>query len=271
MFKRVLVPMDGTAVAVKALEAGRRMASGFGADLCALSLQSSLDEMVGSEDLIRRQVEATAPDAEVDIRHLNYSVVEDIAAEVDRVPDTLVVIATDARGRAAVFNPNTAEELMRFIRRPVMTIGPDLELGAEWPSGPIVVSTDGSPFAESVGDLSVALADGLELELMLVTVIDSTKVPSSVPVAAESNTLLRMIDRLRAADPAGRAGLSPGYDTLHGADPGRAIVDYANSIGAAFIVMATHGRSGLQRAALGSVAMSVVRHAHCPVVLSRPA
>jgi nucleotide-binding universal stress UspA family protein len=42
---------------------------------------------------------------------------------------------------------------------------------------------------------------------------------------------------------------------------------YAESLGARFIVMGTHGRSGLARAIVGSVAESVVRGATCPVVV----
>jgi nucleotide-binding universal stress UspA family protein len=52
--------------------------------------------------------------------------------------------------------------------------------------------------------------------------------------------------------------------------PGTAIVDAAASEHADIIVMATHGRGGLGRALLGSVADHVVRHAACPVLLVRP-
>jgi nucleotide-binding universal stress UspA family protein len=49
-----------------------------------------------------------------------------------------------------------------------------------------------------------------------------------------------------------------------------AIVDVAAEEQADIIVMATHGRGGLGRAVLGSVADHVVRHATCPVLLVRP-
>lgn len=51
---------------------------------------------------------------------------------------------------------------------------------------------------------------------------------------------------------------------------GTAIVDTAAAEHADVIVMATHGRGGLGRAVLGSVADHVVRHAACPVLLVRP-
>ena len=40
-------------------------------------------------------------------------------------------------------------------------------------------------------------------------------------------------------------------------------------VGADLLVMGTHGRRGLRRALLGSVAESVLRHAPCPVLLMR--
>ena len=52
-------------------------------------------------------------------------------------------------------------------------------------------------------------------------------------------------------------------------DPGVEIVDYAQEIGADLIVMPSHGRTGLKRLLLGSVAERVVRHAECPVMVLR--
>lgn len=52
--------------------------------------------------------------------------------------------------------------------------------------------------------------------------------------------------------------------------PGDAVVDAADRLGCDLIVMATHGRSGLGRAVLGSVADHVVRHTKCAVLLVRP-
>ncbi|MFN8584716.1 MAG: universal stress protein [Dehalococcoidia bacterium] len=53
--------------------------------------------------------------------------------------------------------------------------------------------------------------------------------------------------------------------------PGPAIIEVAAQQGCDLIVMATHGRSGLGRAVLGSVADHVIRHSSIPVLLVRPA
>ena len=50
-------------------------------------------------------------------------------------------------------------------------------------------------------------------------------------------------------------------------DPGHEIIDYADRIKAGLIVVSSHGRSGLKRLLLGSVAERVVRLSHCPVLM----
>jgi nucleotide-binding universal stress UspA family protein len=50
-------------------------------------------------------------------------------------------------------------------------------------------------------------------------------------------------------------------------DPGHEIADYAQRIGADLIVVSSHGRTGLTRLLIGSVAERVVRLAHCPVLV----
>jgi nucleotide-binding universal stress UspA family protein len=49
-----------------------------------------------------------------------------------------------------------------------------------------------------------------------------------------------------------------------------AIVHLAEDIDAGLIVMGSRGFGGMKRALMGNVADSVVRHAHCPVLVARP-
>lgn len=51
--------------------------------------------------------------------------------------------------------------------------------------------------------------------------------------------------------------------------PDREIVNLAEEIGAGLIVMGSRGLGGLRRTVLGSISDSVVRHAHCPVLVVR--
>jgi nucleotide-binding universal stress UspA family protein len=50
-------------------------------------------------------------------------------------------------------------------------------------------------------------------------------------------------------------------------DPGHEVADYAQQQHAELIVMPSHGRTGIRRLLIGSVAERVVRLAHCPVLV----
>ncbi|MFW5921310.1 MAG: universal stress protein [Polyangiales bacterium] len=52
--------------------------------------------------------------------------------------------------------------------------------------------------------------------------------------------------------------------------PAEVLDQVAIDYGASLIVVGTHGRRGLQRMVLGSVAADLVRSAHCPVLVVRP-
>jgi nucleotide-binding universal stress UspA family protein len=53
-------------------------------------------------------------------------------------------------------------------------------------------------------------------------------------------------------------------------DPGERIVEFARDVRADLIVIASHGRRGVSRLLLGSVAERVVRLAACPVLVLKP-
>jgi nucleotide-binding universal stress UspA family protein len=52
-------------------------------------------------------------------------------------------------------------------------------------------------------------------------------------------------------------------------DPGQEIVDFAEQEKADLIVLTSHGRTGIKRLLIGSVAERVIRLAHCPVLILR--
>lgn len=66
------------------------------------------------------------------------------------------------------------------------------------------------------------------------------------------------------------AALSAKVETVvRQGDPRHAIIEEARSWGADLIVLGSHGRTGLARALMGSVAEYVVRHAPCSVEVAR--
>ncbi|HKA55947.1 MAG TPA: universal stress protein [Candidatus Binatia bacterium] len=130
-----------------------------------------------------------------------------------------------------------------------------------FPIRTILHPTDFSPQSEQAYRAARILARDCNARLIVVHVLT----PPPLRTAREkergpeaSDTQLRDLrTKLR--------GLSHTYKILQGR-PAAEIVAAAKNIGADLIVMGTHGRSGLTRALLGSVAESVLRKAPCPVL-----
>lgn len=140
----------------------------------------------------------------------------------------------------------------------------------------LLVPLDGSRFAEQAVPTAAAIArrEGAALRLVRVHV-PAAILPfaGAMPVDAEFERRLRSID----ADYLDRAARR--VEREYGVAAGRALLDgpvvdsidrYAREAGADLIVMTTHGRGGIARAWLGSVADGLARRAHRPVLLIRP-
>lgn len=65
------------------------------------------------------------------------------------------------------------------------------------------------------------------------------------------------------------AGLGESHAVVRIGDPGSEIAAFADELSAELIVLPSHGRTGLRRLLIGSVAERVIRMAHCPVLVLR--
>lgn len=265
MFDRLLVPLDGSRGATSALHAAERLADRWDADISVLTVVTNENQNLELDDVVARQVAGIHHARRIDVRPASYSIAEDIAAASDEEDDTLVVMSTMARGRIAGVAANVAEEVLRQIREPMLMVGPAVELHDDWPEGGLMVCVDGSDFAETIVPLAARWSDALGLDPMIVGVIDPAKVPAGVPPVYESNAMARTAGTMQEL-----TDRPVNYDTLHGSDPAKSIVDYARGGDAAMLALATHIRSGMERVLHDSVAMAVIRSASCPVLVSRP-
>ena len=138
----------------------------------------------------------------------------------------------------------------------------------------ILVPLDGSKTAEHALPLARFLARRLELSVQLLGVIDLTELARSVS-AAEGLFLDRLVeDETRASNEylAKVARTFGGVAVRWSVAKGKAadvIIETAAADKATLIAMATHGRSGLNRFLLGSVAEKVLRGASNPLLLVR--
>ncbi|GIX49801.1 MAG: universal stress protein [Candidatus Tectimicrobiota bacterium] len=131
----------------------------------------------------------------------------------------------------------------------------------------ILVPLDFSDHAQRALTCALELAEPLQARLTLLHVIH-LPAPGEVDVAGYLSAveavarqgLATALQRVR------QAGIEAHSRLVHGV-PWQQIVDTARALPADLIVMATHGRTGLQHALIGSVTERVVRHAPCPVLV----
>jgi nucleotide-binding universal stress UspA family protein len=135
----------------------------------------------------------------------------------------------------------------------------------------ILVPTDGSPGMAPVIDHASNLAaihDATIHGLYVVDTASLTDVPIEVTLEGV-NDALREEGEKALAELAEATGDVPVETESIDGSPARQILTYAQEADADLIVMGTHGRSGVDRLLLGSVAERVVRSSSVPVLTVR--
>ena len=135
----------------------------------------------------------------------------------------------------------------------------------------IMVPLDGSELAEVALPYAAELAIQLGSEITLIYVSELGKDPQE---EIDQSYLQKIVESIkeRAASYSGQPATTQAIkvkSVLLSGHPAEKIVEYADNENISFIIMSTHGRSGIQRWALGSVADKVMRASTKPVVLIR--
>jgi nucleotide-binding universal stress UspA family protein len=215
-----------------------------------------------------------------------------VAAEATRVGADLVVMATHARGPLGRFwLGSVADELVRQAPARLLLVRPE-EFPADLQREPalrhVLLPLDGTPLAEQMIEPAVALGSLLGAQFTLLRVLTpvvTTPYPA-LPGGTAGQLTASLIDRLQELQQhlrqQARDYLEQVADRLRGRalrvktrvavaeQPASAILQEAENQGADLIALETHGRRGLSRLFLGSVADKVVRGASVPVLVHRP-
>jgi len=136
--------------------------------------------------------------------------------------------------------------------------------------GKILVPLDGSALAEAAMWKAVELGTTGTM-LVLLRAAEAYRMPGADPIQAQINAVHEAEEYLGAvAARAKEAGIDHVETHVWYGPPAAAIIEAAEAEGADLIVMSSHGRSGLGRLILGSVAESVLRGTRTPVLVLRP-
>jgi nucleotide-binding universal stress UspA family protein len=135
----------------------------------------------------------------------------------------------------------------------------------------VLVPLDRSSLAEQALGQAAAIARASHAEVDIVLVHEPLQFSGyrgGAVSTGDTQAEEKYIEAL-AADLGSGASIPVTHAVLHG-QPAEMICTRAREIGATLIVMTSHGRTGLSRAWLGSVADAVVRRAAIPVLMLRP-
>jgi nucleotide-binding universal stress UspA family protein len=138
----------------------------------------------------------------------------------------------------------------------------------------ILVAVDGSPHSETAVDLAIRMARVCRSELFFVNVVALYPEMIQLAEALEEGPLQETRRILEEASEKARQADVPCETIVHiGPEPHTFIVEEAVDKDVGLIVMGTHGRTGLKRLLMGSVAERVLGHAPCAVLVTpaRPA
>lgn len=137
----------------------------------------------------------------------------------------------------------------------------------------ILVPTDGSKAAVDAADEAFDLAEQLDAEVLVVSVVEDALVDDKIygnpPADVERVREIATNATEDLVEEAESRGIDADPVVVQGS-PASEVIEQAEKSGADMIAMGTHGRSGLDRVLLGSVADKVVRQADVPVLTIRP-
>jgi nucleotide-binding universal stress UspA family protein len=268
----MVVPLDGSAFAERAIRPACSIAARL-EQARVLLVSCAPDDVDAAQRELDDRARLYSEVVDIDTRIVgDGDPAEVLLAIAATEPDGMLCMATRGKGalRAAVLGSVSTKIVCRSSQ-PLILVGPQCRtslLPAE--RGRLLVCSDGSELSDSIVPVAATWCDRLRMEPWLTEVVgpDEDPEPAHQPhpnreVDAATARLATLATRLHTPTTRARTRV------LHGA-PGRSIPWLAERLPAALIALATHGRGGLTRLTMGSVAAEVVRHAPCPVLITRP-
>ena len=298
MYSKILIPLDGSKTAEKVLPYARHLAGKFKLPVELLAV-IDIAEMAGHISAERARhldtlIEDGVRSSETYLRKVSASFKAGVTCTVEKGraeeviiehgktdPGTLITMATHGRsGLNRFLLGSIAEKVLRGSANPLLIVRATEEAKAEGEAGfkTVIVPLDGSELAQSVLPTVAEWAQSLGVE---VTLFRAYHIPYNAyagddgfyavnydeliqSVREETDEYLKQqvavlkklgVEKVSAVSQEGFAGdeiLSMGKKTPGG-----------------LIAMCSHGRSGVRRFVLGSVAEAVVRHTPDPVLVLR--
>ena len=298
MFEKILIPLDSSELAERALKPGMALAEQGNADVFLLSVpfmeQAFVEEQAGvgfmlpdqsltqsRRDLTEYQEAMKRRYAHPNVRiHTTIIDGDEAGVIVDaaiRENVDLIVMSTHGRsGFSRWMLGSVTERVLRHAPCPVLVVREDKPLQN------IMIALDGSELSEYSLTPGLEVAANLGSELSLLSVESSAEVDpvfvaelEKVEAGLGARTVEDFYHRTENYLQRLNAHLQGKYDRpirlVHKNGPViPALLDFIETDKVDLVVMATHGRTGLQRWVYGSVTEKIMRSADCAMLIVRP-
>jgi nucleotide-binding universal stress UspA family protein len=290
----VIVPLDGSSGSEQSIPFARLVAERHGAamtlvsvveistefdawiDTAPFTLEDYLDDWLDERQAYLDELVARAGSRATAVVRVGRPAAETMAV-VDESEDPIIVMASHGRGGIQQFVlGSVALQVVHDAHDPVIVVRMRDD-GAASASvlERVLLPLDGSDFSEQVIERSLSIAGEPKPALHLLRVLETpgwASAPFDAGLVGQYIEASREEARETLAAEAARLegqGYSVTWEVRDGS-PGTEILAVAAERGASLIAMATHGRGGIGRLLLGSVAQRVLNGASVPLLLIRP-
>ena len=304
MYSRILVPVDGSSLSEQVLPYVQQLGLGLSIPVTLMTVVEPSPPSIGlhlgpssqEQDTVRHRADHAvayldsladafrADGVAVSTLTPSGAPAQEIVREAERETDTLIAMSGHGRsGVARWWLGSIADRVLHTTDSPLLLIRFHDDERSTHAQGfsRVVVPVDGSPLAEEILPHIVHITKGLGLAIDLVRVVHSwneylamAAPPQNYDSAAleeafryNTEEASRYLDRVREDLLQQGVGLVETH-CLRG-DPAASIIDVATETADRLVAMTTHGRSGMGRWVLGSVADRVVRNSGDPVLVVR--
>ena len=296
MFKRLLVPLDGSRLAEAVLPVAQTFAECFGATIILFhALEQGARATVHGERHLQAETEAQTylADLAARIRRPNLPVETNVhpVAEADvtrsiiehiaELNADLIVLAEHGRsGLRDMLVGNIAQQVVKRATTPLLFVRPQMENVPAFACRKVLVPLDGTSIHEPALPVAAAVARACGASLHLMTVVSTPStlsaeragtamlLPTTMAAVLEltERNAVKYLQKTTARLQAD--GLAAAATVVRG-DTAPAILENAERVKADLIVLATHGRANIDAFWSGSVTPKVLSRSNVPVMLVR--
>jgi len=296
VFKHLLVPLDGSSLAETALPAAAHLAQVFKASVTLIHvIEKDAPKEVHKDRHLTEPEEAQAylqevagrafsADTRVE-RHVHVEEVKDVARSIvqhaQELDQDLVVMCTHGRGGVSDWLMGSiAQQVIASGGTPVLLIPSHDEERSGFSCRLALVALDGLPDHEQGLPVAAGLARACGASLYLLMVIPTLSTLKAEEAATGKMLPSAMAATLDLAEESGKdylarhlaslqsEGIKASAEVARG-DAITVIVDTVQRIGANLIIMATHGKTGMDAFWSGSLTPRLSSHSQIPLLLVR--